>query len=129
MHELALGQAIVDSVNRRAEGREIHQVVVRIGHLRQVVPDSLQFAWEMLTQGSDLDRTRLEIDHVPAVIVCRECGETTILSWPILLCASCDSIDVELVSGEEFLIATMDLRDADPATPEANKAKPMGAVT
>ena len=38
MHELALAQAIADTVSRRAEGRGVELVAVRIGHLRQVVP-------------------------------------------------------------------------------------------
>lgn len=111
MHELALGQAIVDTVARRAEGHRVRQVSVRIGHLRQVVPDALQFAWEMLTDGSDLAGCRLNIDHVPAVVACRGCASTTTLVFPILLCASCDSADVELISGEEFLISTMDVAE------------------
>lgn len=111
MHELALGEAIVDTVDRHAEGRRVRQVTVRIGHLRQVVPDALQFAWGMLTDGSDLAGCRLEIDHVPAVVACRVCAATTTLEWPILLCGACESADVALVSGEEFLIATMDVAE------------------
>lgn len=113
MHELALGQAILDSVGRRADGRDIRQVTVRIGHLRQVVPDSLQFAWEMLISGSDLHGCRLEIEHVPAVIACRVCDVHTTLDLPILMCPTCASLDVDLVSGEEFLIATMDVTRPD----------------
>ncbi len=111
MHELALGEAIVDTVRRHAGGRSVRRVTARIGHMRQVVPAALQFAWEMLTDGSDLAGCRLEIDHVPAVITCRGCGSTTTLEFPILLCDACDSADVELVSGEEFLVATMDVAE------------------
>ena len=52
MHELALCQAIVDTVERHAGGRRVEQVDVRIGHFRQVVPDSLQFSWELLDGGN-----------------------------------------------------------------------------
>lgn len=121
MHELALGQAIAETVSRRADGREVRHVTVRIGHLRQVVPDALQFAWEMLTDGTPLAGCRLEIEHIPAVIACRSCGETTTLDWPILLCARCESSDVELVSGEEFLVATMDVEQPDRTMSAANK--------
>ncbi len=111
MHELALGEAIVDTVSRHADGRRVRLVTVRIGHMRQVVPDALQFAWEMLTEESDLAGCRLEIDHVPAVATCRVCSATTTLDWPIPLCAACDSADVELVSGEEFLIESIDVAE------------------
>ena len=117
MHELSVGQAIVDTVERRAEGRDVRRVTVRIGHLRQVVPDALQFAWEMLTDGSELAGCRLVIEHVPAVVACRQCAARTTLDIPVLACATCTSFDVELVTGEEFLIATIDVGVAHPTTP------------
>jgi hydrogenase nickel incorporation protein HypA/HybF len=108
MHELALCQAIVDTVERHADGRRVEQVDVRIGHFRQVVPDSLQFSWELLTEGTDLAGCRLVIDHVPAVIKCRACGSATTLEVPILVCSACEGSDVTLVSGEELLVASID---------------------
>jgi hydrogenase nickel incorporation protein HypA/HybF len=108
MHELALCQAIVDTVSRHAEGRRVERVEVRIGHLRQVVPDSLMFSWELLTDGTDLSGCALAVDHVPAVVECRACGGATGLDLPILVCGTCGSTDVDLVSGQEFLIASID---------------------
>ena len=102
MHELALCQAICDTVTRHAAGHRVERVEVRI------VPDSLQFAWEMLTDGTDLAGCALVVDHVPAVVECRTCGAHTTLTMPILLCAACDGGDVALISGEEFLIASID---------------------
>jgi hydrogenase nickel incorporation protein HypA/HybF len=108
MHELALCQAIADTVSQRAEGQIVTRVEVRIGHFRQVVPDSLLFSWELLTAGTQLDSCELAIDHVPAVIDCRACGQMSTLDLPILLCRSCESSEVTLVSGEEFLITSID---------------------
>ena len=108
MHELALCEAIVDTVRRHADGRRVGRVEVRIGHFRQVVPDSLQFSWELLTEGSELAGCELVIDHVPAVICCDGCGGLTELDAPIMLCERCDSSDVTLVSGQEFLISSID---------------------
>lgn len=88
MHELALCQAIADTVS--------------------LVPDSLLFSWELLTAGTQLDGCELVIDHVPAVVDCRTCGQQSTLDLPILLCRSCESSDVALVSGEEFLITSID---------------------
>lgn len=108
MHELSLCQAIVDTVTAHADGQHVERVEVRIGHFRQVVPDSLLFSWELLTADTDLAGCELIIDHVPAVITCRSCGQDSTLETPIMLCRSCDSSDVNLVSGEEFLIASID---------------------
>jgi hydrogenase nickel incorporation protein HypA/HybF len=108
MHELALCQAVVDTVTRHADGHRVERVEVRIGHFRQVVPDSLLFSWDLLVDGTELSGCTLAIDHVPAVVECRTCGGATTLDLPILMCSRCGSTDVELVSGEEFLIASID---------------------
>lgn len=108
MHELALCEAIVDTVTRYADGQQVQRVEVRIGYFRQVVPDSLQFSWELLTDGTSLAGTALVIDHVPAVLSCRGCGQESTLDAPILLCGSCDSSDVTLITGEEFMIAAIE---------------------
>lgn len=102
-------QAIADTVASHAAGRRVRRVDVRIGYLRQVVPDSIMFAWDVLTEGTDLAGCELRVEHVPAVIECRACGAQTTLEWPVLVCAHCDAADVTLVTGEEFLIASMDV--------------------
>lgn len=108
MHELSLCQAVAETVTRRAGGRRVQRVDVRIGHLRQVVPDSMQFSWEMLTAGTELDGCQLVIDYVAAVLECRSCGLRTTLDAPIMLCRHCDSSDVSVLSGEELLVSSID---------------------
>jgi len=52
MHELALSEAIADTVAARAGSRPVTEARVRIGFLRQVVPEALTFAWSMITDGT-----------------------------------------------------------------------------
>ena len=111
MHELSLAQAIADTTARYADGRPVAMVRVRIGHLRQVVPESLQFAWELLTVDSVLDGAGLSIEHVPAVVRCAGCGGRSRLDLPILVCGSCGGTEVTLETGEEFQIDTIDVAE------------------
>jgi hydrogenase nickel incorporation protein HypA/HybF len=108
MHEMAIAEAIFDTVTARAEGRRVERVDVRIGYLRQVVPDALTFAWDVLTQESDLAGCALVVEHVPAVVVCEECGASTTLDLPIPQCGTCDGFAVTLVTGEEFDLLSFD---------------------
>jgi hydrogenase nickel incorporation protein HypA/HybF len=112
MHELSLCEAIAATVSKHAGDRTASCVVVRIGHLRQVVPDALSFCWTMLTEGTDLEGCRLEIEQVPAVILCAGCGTETTLDVPLMICSSCSGDDVTLLSGEEFQVASLDLSEA-----------------
>lgn len=111
MHELSICSAIAQTVGEHAGGRAVRRVRVRIGHFRQVVPESLAFCWEIQTRGGPLDGCQLDVDHVPAVIRCRDCSAATTLEHPILLCGACDGADVELVAGEEFLIESIDVAE------------------
>ena len=88
------------------------QVTVQIGHLRQVVPDALQFSWEAVSSTTQLRDAELVIEQVPAVVECIECGARTTLDVPILACGTCEGFDVKLLSGEELLVASIDLVDA-----------------
>jgi hydrogenase nickel incorporation protein HypA/HybF len=74
-----------------------------------VVPDSLVFSWEMVTAGTDLEGCDLAVDYIPAVVACAACGARSTLAAPVLMCSSCDSVGVELVSGNEFDLASFDV--------------------
>ena len=109
MHELALCEAIVDTVTHHARGRRVRQVNLRIGHFRQVVPDTLTFCWDVWVRNTELESSVLSIASVPAALECGECASTTTLVDPYRLCGSCGSADVTMISGEEFLVESLDL--------------------
>jgi hydrogenase nickel incorporation protein HypA/HybF len=112
MHELSICSAIASTAEKHAEGRPVSQVKVRIGHLRQVVPDALQFGWEVVSSTTQLKDAELVIEQVPAIVECLECGARTTLDLPILACGTCEGFDVKLLSGEELLVVSIDLVDA-----------------
>jgi len=112
MHELSIAQAIVDIAQRHAAGRRVHRVGVRVGHLRQVVPDALQFAFELLVAGTELDGAELDIEEVPTQVRCRDCARISEVPDFPLICVACGSLDVEVCAGEELLVDELDVEDA-----------------
>jgi hydrogenase nickel incorporation protein HypA/HybF len=112
MHELSICSAIASAAAKHADGRSVSQVTVQIGHLRQVVPDALQFSWEVVSSTTELKDAALVIEQVPAVVECTDCGARTTLDLPILACGKCEGFDVRLLSGEELLVVSIDLVDA-----------------
>jgi hydrogenase nickel incorporation protein HypA/HybF len=112
VHELSICEAILHKIEANAEGRSVTAVTVKIGHLRQVVPDALRFSWEVVTDSTDHRGAQLQIDHVPAVVECHNCGQRTTLDLPILSCSGCESFEVTLISGDEFQLVSMDLSDS-----------------
>jgi hydrogenase nickel incorporation protein HypA/HybF len=111
MHELSIAQAVVAIVARHAGGRTVHRVELRVGHLRQVGPAALEFSWQLLTEGTALERAELVIEAVPVSGRCRKCqAETTMNDFP-LRCGHCGGLDVELVTGEELLVDALELEE------------------
>jgi hydrogenase nickel incorporation protein HypA/HybF len=115
---MSLCEAIAGAVNRHAGGKPVTSVLVRIGHLRQVVPDALIFSWQMLSTGTDLEGSVLEVESVPATVSCKACGVETTLDMPIVACGECFSRDVELLTGEEFAVVSLELATVPSGTPE-----------
>jgi hydrogenase nickel incorporation protein HypA/HybF len=109
MHELALASAVVDAVSRHAEGRRVTVVSLRIGVLRQVVPESLDFCFGMVARESVCESASLEYEVVPAVLRCPGCGSEWEIQRPPFTCPSCNAGSVEIVAGEEFLIESIEL--------------------
>ena len=111
MHELAIADSIVAIASRHASGRRVTRVDVTVGHLRQVVPDSLRFAFELMTNGTALDGAELVIEEVPARTECRACGATGVLVRFPASCGECGSLDVELTGGDELLVDSLELEE------------------
>lgn len=61
MRELSVAQAIVDVVNSHSQGRTVVAVEIRVGRSRDVIPETLDFAFSLLTEGTALDGAELRI--------------------------------------------------------------------
>jgi hydrogenase nickel incorporation protein HypA/HybF len=109
MHELAIAEAIIAIAERHAAGRRVTRVEVQVGHLRQVVPSALEFAFQLSTEGTVLEGAELALEVVPAVGRCRGCDTTTELHRFPLLCSACGGYDLELLRGEELLVDALEL--------------------
>ncbi len=111
MHELSLCRSIHGIVDRARSGRSVSVVHLQVGQLRQVVPETLSYCWGLVSEDGPLAGSTLDIDHVPVVLSCRACGETTRVAHVLVLtCAACGSGDVAMVTGEEFLVTSIDLQ-------------------
>jgi hydrogenase nickel incorporation protein HypA/HybF len=115
MHELSIADAIVRIACAHAGDRQIETVEVKVGHLRQVVPDSLAFAFTLVAAGTVAEGAELVMKVVPAAGVCRACGEESDLPGFPLSCTACESLDVELVRGEELLVDALTLMEGVPS--------------
>jgi hydrogenase nickel incorporation protein HypA/HybF len=113
MHELSIADAVVQIACRHAGERRVTRVELRVGHLRQVVPDALTFAFELVAQGTTVEGAELAIEQVPAGIRCRSCAaEGTLAAFPAC-CPECGSLDVDVTGGDELLVDSLELEELE----------------
>ncbi|MDQ3740581.1 MAG: hydrogenase maturation nickel metallochaperone HypA [Actinomycetota bacterium] len=113
MHELSIAEAVVQIVCRHAGDRRVASVELKVGHLRQVVPDALTFAFGLVAEGTVAEGAALEIEDVPAQGRCRDCGAESAPTGFPLLCAHCGSWDLEVLRGEELLVDSLELEERE----------------
>jgi hydrogenase nickel incorporation protein HypA/HybF len=112
MHELSLAESVVRIACRHAGGRRVARVELKVGHLRQVVPSALEFAFELVARGTPVEGAELALEEVPAAGRCRRCGHEGELERFPLACTACGGMDIELLAGEELLVDALEIDDA-----------------
>jgi hydrogenase nickel incorporation protein HypA/HybF len=110
VHELAVCGSIAAIVRRNAPDRRVTRVYVRVGQLRQIVPDTLAYSWGLVVAETPLDGSELAIEQVPGRIACRDCGtDRAIGDVPLFVCDACGGYNVAVTAGEELLVVALDL--------------------
>ena len=118
MHELSLSSAIVNTVVKHAQGRPVSVVSMRIGALRQVVPDTLDFYFGFVAEGTVCEGARLEQELLPARLRCAVCTREWEIELPIFMCPNCGASGrVEVASGDEFEVESIEVEEAECIAP------------
>ena len=116
MHELAISSAVLESVLRHAEGRRVTAVRLRVGHLRQVVPDSLEFYWDIVTRDGLCEGSVLEQELIQARLACTACAREWEIELPVFRCPSCGGADVRVAAGDEFEVESIEVEEEPACT-------------
>lgn len=112
MHELSICQALmtqVESVAAQHQATKVTSITVQIGVLSGVVPDLLAQAFTIARAGTVAEQAELITETLPIKVRCRQCGAETEASANRLLCGVCGDWQTQLISGEELLLASVEL--------------------
>lgn len=127
MHELSVSSAIVDTALKHAAGRRVTVVDLRLGKLRQVVPSSLSFYFEIVGRDTLCEGARLELELIDALMSCRECGHEwdpepqpehgEIVGGDLLLpqfrCPECQAAGAEVLRGNELEVESIEVNEEE----------------
>lgn len=107
MHEMALAENVLELILESARDQHftrVKTVTLEIGQLAAVETDALRFCFEAVTRDSLAENAELIIIETAGVGRCRACGATVAMSEKYGLCASCDSPQLDIVSGDEMRV-------------------------
>lgn len=112
MHELAVCQALIEQVEgvaaeHRAVG--VTRIVVRIGPLSGVEPALLERAYAIARSGTIAQAAELVLETAPLIVHCADCGRQSNVNPTRLVCPLCGNWRTTLVSGDELLLARLEL--------------------
>jgi hydrogenase nickel incorporation protein HypA/HybF len=112
MHELSVCQGLltqVEEIARREEAAHVDVILLRIGPLSGVEPDLLQNAFIIARAGTVAANAELSIDTLPVRVECTQCGAESEATPNRLLCGQCGDFRTRLLSGDEMLLASIEL--------------------
>jgi hydrogenase nickel incorporation protein HypA/HybF len=107
MHEMSIAQSIMDIVEQEMARHGVSRVsVIRlvVGEFTAVVPQSLNFCFEMITKDTPLEGVRVEMEQVPLTGRCRACGQEFPIQEYKFICPACQSGEIETIAGKELFV-------------------------
>lgn len=115
MHELPVTQAILDTAlraARQAGGQRILAIDLAIGELSGIVDDSVQFYFDILSQGTPAAGALLRFRRLPALAACHDCGNSYDVTPPLApFCPACGSLRVQVSGGRQFTLESIEIDD------------------
>ena len=112
MHEMSIAVELLELVLAAAEPHgplRVRGVSVRIGAMRLVVPEALQFAWRQICAGTQADGAELELSEVPLRVRCRQCAAEYQPEIDDFLCPRCRQADVDILEGNDIILESLEL--------------------
>jgi len=114
MHELAITESILEIATQTAKehaATKVTDIYLRLGQLSSIVDESVQFYWDVISQGTLAEGAQLHFTHVPARLRCKDCGTEFELTEELTPCPACQSITLEIIQGEEFQVDAIEILD------------------
>lgn len=112
MHELSVCQGMlsqVEAIARAHHASAVRGIRLRIGPLSGVEPQLLEQAFPLAVAGTVAEHAALAIETLPVRVHCDTCGADTDAAPNRLLCGACGDWHTRLISGDELLLASVEL--------------------
>jgi len=115
MHEFSIAHNIVEMLVLAVQENKLQKVdtvTVEAGELRQIVPDSLQMAFDALKSEKEgcveIKDCRLKLIIIPQKVICTDCYYEFHPEDLCYICPRCESINTEVQDGDRLIIRSIE---------------------
>jgi len=112
MHELSVTESILDIASshaHKANATKVTRINLVIGKLSSIIDDSVQFYWEIVSEGTLCAGSILNFTRIPAVLHCTTCSNDFEIDQVLSPCPQCGGYKTTIKSGEEFYIDSIEV--------------------
>lgn len=116
MHELSLCEDLmyqVLTIAKAHHAEKVVRIIVRIGPLSGVEPLLLESAFSISRAGTLAEEAEFLTEALPIHVLCNSCGVESEAVVNNLVCGSCGGYNTKLLSGDELILARVELENAD----------------
>ena len=112
MHEFAVCQDMltqIESIVAREQADAVDIIIVRLGPLSGIEAHLLSQAFPLAAAGTVAEKAELIIEALPIRVKCQICNAETEAKPNRLICGECGDYHTQLLSGDEMLLASLEL--------------------
>lgn len=118
MHELWVTQRVLEIAlkhGRQVRAGRVTDLYLVVGELCSVVDDSVQFYWDLISEGTAAEGAALHFRRLPLRLSCTACQRSYRPEADQYLCPGCGSAAVQVVGGDELFLESIEIQNG--ATP------------
>ena len=112
VHEVSLMQDTVIIATRQAReagAQRIHRVAMKVGALSGAVPETLEFAFEIVAKGTMAEGATLDIERIPVTCFCPACAQEFTPADLVCECPRCARPSTDIRRGRELQLTSLEV--------------------
>jgi len=129
VHEMGIVASILDASFDAASKQgatRITEIKISVGELTEIQEFALEFAFESLTPDTMAEGATLSVTNIGARSRCGTCGIEFDHGRFEAVCPECGSFVLELLTGRELTIDSIEIDDGEDDEPIAESAETVG---
>jgi hydrogenase nickel incorporation protein HypA/HybF len=112
MHELSVTENIIRIAKEEAEKHnavKVKEIRIKVGELSGLIPECIQFYFDIASEGTIAEGAVIKIEKIRISTRCNDCGFEEVLPSRRFNCSKCESFNIKIIGGNEFLIDSLEV--------------------